>query len=147
MKIWMSLLILLGLSLTCIAQNGKARRSDGTECTAFPCVVATVSLTDQASPTGPIALVTPTTGGLYQLIYYLESERVKGSVWGVTFAWTDDLKTNSSGLFQVAAGNASTYTYNMRGVAGQPITYAISRGQGNPGGNTYNIFISVVQIQ
>jgi hypothetical protein len=130
-----------------IANAQSTGLKNDTQCAVLPCVVESVSLVDQSSPINTTALVNPLTSGLYRVTYYLESSAIKGSVWGVSFNWTDDVKPHSSGNYVAYAGASSTYTFVMRAVAGQPITYAVTEGNGNPGGTTFDLFVTVEQLQ
>jgi len=147
MKKYFALLMMLGLCVSGFAQTAKARRADGTECAALPCVVASVSLLDQTAPFPQTALLTSTTGGLFRVTQYLESSHIKGSTWGVTFGWTDDLKTWSTGVFQAHAGSISAGTWVVRIIPGQSITYAVTQGNNNPPGTSYYLFVTVEQLQ
>lgn len=148
MKKFMLGMVLFGFSVSGFAQNGKVKRSDGTECTSFPCLVATVSLTDQISPIPQTVLFTSPTGGLFRVTEYLESSRVQGSTWGLTLNWTDDLKTWSTGVFTTHAGSIGSGTWIMRAVTGKPITYSVSTGQQLPPPEaSFNLFITVEELQ
>jgi hypothetical protein len=108
--------------------------------------VATVSLTDQTSAESKIPLITAATDGLYRVTFYLESSRVKGSVWGVSFNWTDDLKTWNTPNFEALGGTVYASSLNFRVLAGQPIAYTVTKGNSQTG-TSYSLFVTVEQLQ
>lgn len=151
MKICLSLLILLGLSATCIAQNGKARRSDGTECTAFPCVVATLTLIDQSQNLPSTPIFTPTSTGVFRINAYMSTSTgsVKRAVWTLYLGSTGD---NGSHRYGTGSGpgadNAYNATFVTQDIGGQPLLYQTKLGGGGgSGGMTYNLYITVEQLQ
>ena len=128
-----------------IAQTEKARGVD-TQCTAFPCVVASIALTGQTDSSAHVPLITPAADGLFQLSYYFEVFGVPGSRWSVGFDWMDDQQHRDTGLELVIAGSYSANVFIIRQVAGKPITYSAVTGSLNRPGN-YNLFVTVVQLQ
>jgi hypothetical protein len=148
MKHCLVVVLLLVLSAPGFAQTAKAKKADGTECAALPCVVASVSLTNQTEPITPTTLFAPATSGLFHVTYYLESSHVNGSVWYISFKWTDDLKTRGTGSFGANPGGISgqSLSWNFRCVAGQPIQYSVT-GQDNSGGQSFDLFVTVEQLQ
>ena len=137
MKYCLAVLILLGLSVSGFAQL---------QCTAFPCTIASVSLTDQTVPVSATPLVTPTTSGLFRVTFYFESSAIQGSVWGLSFKYTDDLATRSTAVWQAHPGQWANFAYVFRDVAGQPITYTVAQLKSGAGAN-YDLFITVEQLQ
>jgi len=146
MKKYFALLMMLGLCVSGFAQTTKARRADGTECASLPCVVASISLTDQTSPVSQVPLIVPGADGLYRVTFYLESSHVKGSVWGISFNWTDDLRNWTTENYFALAGTEYSWMLNLRALAGEPISYTITR-KNNPPGATYSLFVTVEQLQ
>lgn len=135
------------LCATGLAQNGAARRNGAPICGSLPCIVASVSLTDQTAPIPPTTLVTPAANGLFRVTYYLESSRVQGSVWGVSFNWRDEMKTRTTGTLQAQAGTITAGTIAVRSITGHAITYTASAGGTPPPDASYNLFITVEQVQ
>lgn len=147
MKHRLVVMILFGLCLSGFAQNGTAKRSDGSTCVALPCIVASISALDQATPVNPTALIAPEASGLFRVTVYMESSPVQGSHWGLSFGYTDDLKTRSTAISQVHPAQVASFTDIFRNVAGQPITYAVKGPNSPPPGATYDLFITVEQLQ
>lgn len=146
MKHCLVALFLLGLSVCSLAQTGHAR-NEGSQCAAFPCVVASVSLTDQTTSVSHVPIFTPTATGLYRITYYEASSPILGSSWAFEWDWTDDFKTRNYGPFTLSRGsyfNASVPA--ARVLAGQPITYTITAGS-HAEGTSYNLFATVEQLQ
>ena len=144
MKNFVFAVFLLALTTVGFAQDAR-RSADGT-CVVFPCVVATLSVTNQTVPVSETALFTPTTSGLFRVTFYMESSPVRGSDWGLQFKYTDDLKTRSEPVWQATPGNLASFNYVFRVVAGQPITYAVTQVKIGEGAY-YDLFITVEQLQ
>lgn len=147
MKHCLVVMIVFGLCVSGLAQAGKARRSDGTECAALPCVVASVALLDQTTPVNSTPLVTPAAGGLFRVTVYMESSPTLGSHWGLSFGYTDDLNTRNTAVFQIHPAQVSAFTEILRDVAGQPITYSVKAPSNPPPGASYDLFVTVEQLQ
>ena len=146
MKYRLLAMILLTSAVSGVAQTA-ARQNASPPCAAFPCVVASISLANQTTAVSQTPIITATADGLFRVTYYLESSHIQGSTWGVAFSWTDDLKTESTGIFEAHAGSISAGTWISRVIAGQPITYAVTAGIRNPPGASYSLFITVEQLQ
>jgi hypothetical protein len=138
MKRYLVALFLFGLSVSGFAHA---------QCAAFPCVVGSVALLDQTAAVSQVPLFTPHTSGLFRVSGYLESAAVKGSIWAPSFSWVDDLKIRHIPFPVVTPGSYTNFASSLpvRGVAGQPITYTVMKGQNNPG--SYSLFITVEQLQ
>jgi hypothetical protein len=146
MKRYLVVIFLLGLSVSGFVRATKAG-GQASQCTAFPCVVASVSLTDQTASVSQVPIFTPTTTGLYRVSYYEESSRIQGSVWKFRWNWTDDSITRSSGTLELDPGAYSNFGLPAMWVlAGQPITYSVTAGH-NAAGTTYNLLATVEQLQ
>jgi hypothetical protein len=144
-KLTFAVLVLLwGSCLT--AQDLKPRSNEPSQCAALPCIVASIALTDQTTPASQIAVVTPTTSGVFRVTAYIESSALDGSQWGLQFKYTDDLRGRSEGLYQIHPGDSVSLVYSIRDVAGQPITYTVSELKNWTGGS-YDLFVAVEQIQ
>jgi len=89
---------------------------------------------------------TPTTDGLFRVTFYMESIPLTGTLWDLSFKYTDDLKARNTPVWQVHGGQIADFTYIFREVAGQPITYTVAGGN-NPPGASYDLFITVEQLQ
>jgi hypothetical protein len=137
-------IFLLALTTAGFAQEAR-RASDGT-CVVFPCVVATLSVTNQTAAVSETALFTPTTSGLFRVTYYMESSPILASVWGLQFKYADDLKVRSEPVVRVNPGQSPSFSLMFRDVAGQPITYAVTQIKSSPDAY-YDLFITVEQLQ
>jgi hypothetical protein len=150
MKRYLVLLFLFGLSVSGLAQTAKTR-SETTQCAAFPCVVASVQLTNQSQQALQVPIYTPPADGLFRISAYEETQEingVSGGFWRFTFGWTDPL------LHRTIQGDVYNDSWsvlwapiNIRAVAGQPIAYSVKPGGGNPGVTTWNLYITVEQLQ
>ena len=144
MKNFVLAVFLLALTTVGFAQDAR-RSADGT-CAVFPCVVATLSVTNQTVPVSETALFTPTTSGLFRVTVYMESSAIQGSVWSLQFKNTDDLKKRSGSIVQVAPGQLLSGVSVYRDVAGQPITYTVAQVKVGEGA-FYDLFVTVEQLQ
>jgi len=145
MKHLVALAILLGLSSVGFAQTANARGN--TTCAALPCVVASVSLTNQTTTVTLATLFTPAADGLYRISVYMSTSPTKGSTWAYALLWTDDNKARNSGRQQLSPGAFSSFNAPVRSLAGQSMSYSISAGQSIPPGASYNVFITVEQLE
>lgn len=138
-------LSLIVLNAVAFAQAPKAKGED-TGCAAFPCVVASVSLTDQTAPLSNVVLVTPTSDALYRMTYYFEATS-NHSYWHLRFGWTDDIKARnyptSAALNIVHISSYTSVVVVARQMAGQPLTYSTEQIQAG----SYSLFITVEQVQ
>jgi len=151
MKKYFALLMMLGLCVSGFAQTPKARRADGTECAALPCVVASVSLMDQNQPIPATPAFTPITDGVFRVSAYIttSSGSNKRAEW-VTFAgWTDAHGAKQLGLVSATQNSSMGQGLVVQGVGGQPLLYQSkpAGGGGGVGGMTYDLFITVEQLQ
>lgn len=144
MKHFLLLAFFIVTSLFAFAQNAK---TNGTvTCAAFPCVVATLSLSHQNAVFTQEPIYTPAASGLFRISYYEVVSPINGVGWNFTWSWTDDIKTRSFGPFLLTQGNY--FNAGLPGiwvVAGQPITYTVTKG-GNGTGN-YDLFATIEQLQ
>ena len=131
MKRSLVVLFVLALSLTGFAQA---------ECAAFPCVVASVALTDQTTP-AEVPIFTPTESGLFRISFYF----IQGARWILGFDWTDGHRLQSFKWYQGPVNQPIGTSLVVRGVAGRPLSYRVRKSQDNQG--TYDLFITVEQLQ
>ena len=139
MKRYLVALFLFGLSVSGFAQ---------TQCTAFPCVVATVSLTNQSQNILKTPIFTPTTSGVFRINTYVTASHgnSNNAEWFVYLGWTDDLGAKSWTLNAYEnTSNAPNTTFAVEDIAGQPIFYRTKSVRG--AGVTYSLFITVEQLQ
>ena len=141
---YLAILILFGVSTSGFAQTGKIK-TDGTQCATLPCVVASLSLTDQTQSVSNVPILTSSVSGLFRVSFYMDSSRIRGSIWHLVFNWTDDLRPRQTGSYIVNAGNEAFSQFPVRGVAGQPITYTVNEQTNIQA--TYDLFIAVEQVQ
>jgi hypothetical protein len=143
MKRYLVALFLFGLSVSGFAQ---------TQCAAFPCVVATVSLTNQSQNIPKTPIFTPTTSGVFRINAYMSTSpgTVKRAVWGFYLGSTGD---NGARQYATGSGPSSDNGYNAtfvtQDVGGQPLFYQtkLTAGGNGNGGMTYNLYITVEQLQ
>ena len=123
------------------------------QCSSFPCVVATTSVTKQTHGIERTTVFTPTTDGMFRITAYLTVTKAvpnDGSAgeWFVSFRWNDGLRENAwitgTGSAGTNAGNASTIVAHS--IAGVPIEYRTSI-LGLIDGMKYDLFIVVEQLQ
>lgn len=132
------LLIVLLIVLVSVAAFGQS-----------PVIVAQVSVLNQNSRIPPTILVTPVTSGIYRISVYMVASKISTSHWSLGLSWTDEVQDQNTPHFwvQVPANVFSTYSHAtqiVRAVAGKPINYSVA---GNARGVTYNLFITVEQLE
>jgi hypothetical protein len=140
MKRSLLVLFVLALSLRGFAQA---------QCAAFPCVVASVSLFDQTQSISNVPLYTPATNGIFRLSFYITSTPARNDTfsWGIGFGWTDSLKKRQNPLSSTRTGFYGMQpVLIVQDIAGQPLTYNL-HADGNVEPSTYNLFITVEQLQ
>lgn len=149
MKHCLVVIIALGLCVSGLAQTGRAVRGDGAQCTALPCVVASVSLTNQSQKALQIPLFTPSSDGLYRVSAYMRTSTGTNqrASWQLTLGWTDELGTNVSGS-SIGPDSFLPITLVVRDIGGQPLAYSVKPHGGGQGvGMTYDLFVTVEQVQ
>jgi hypothetical protein len=139
MKRYLVALFLFGLSVSGFAQ---------TQCAAFPCVVATVSLTNQSQAIPNTPIFTPTASGVFRISAYLSTSAGNHSaLWQLFVGWTDDNGARKASTAAPPSGsNANIATFVAQDVAGVPLSYQ-TKPIGNVSGMTYNFSIVVEQLQ
>ena len=140
MKHYLGLLILVGLSVSAFAQT----------CAVFPCVVASVSLTDQIQGIRGTPIFTPPASGIFRISAYLSVSKSDNgnALWAIYVRWTDDnLARFSSYNIGQGTSNAFNATWVVQSVGGQPLLYKIVPSGGAGGKVPYNLFIVVEQLQ
>jgi hypothetical protein len=129
---------LIGLSIGSSAQT----------CTTFPCVVASVSLTDQINGIGATPLYTPPVSGIFRISAYLSVRRVDtkpNAVWNIDVLWRDDQEARqASYTISNAFSSAQSSTWVVQAVGGVPLLFKTRSMNGRVG---YNLFIVVEQLQ
>lgn len=133
-------LLVIGFSASAFAQ-----------CAAFPCVVATVSLTNQSQTIPATPMFTPSATGLYRLTSYMTtSTGTTDAYWTIEVGWTDNRGFKKGYLGGASQNAASIYPpFLVQATAGQPLLYQIllhGGGKGS-GGMTYDLYITVEQLQ
>ncbi len=137
------------LTLICVmafcTSGFAADNKQNAPCVSFPCIVASISLTNQTMPVSQVPIYTPATDGLFRIVYYEEVSQAGLGTWVFTWSWTDDLKTESQDMIQLSQGTYANYgVTGIRAVAGHPITYTVTRRFGS---SSYNLFATVEQLQ
>lgn len=132
--------LLIALTASAVGQEAKNAASP---CASFPCVVASVSLTNQTMSVSRVPIYTPTASGVFRITYYFEADAQGiGGSWILTFGWTDDLKPQTIPPVGVQPGTYFSYVLPVRDLGGHPITYSV---MGNTG--SYSLFAIVEQVQ
>lgn len=137
--------LLLSIVLVVFCVNGFAQqtKSQPGSCPSFPCVVASISLTNQSMSVSQVPIYTPTTSGVFRITYYFEAEAQGiGGPWILTWSWRDDLRPQTSPPVSVQAGQFFNWVLPLRDLGGHPITYSIT---GNTG--SYSLYAIVEQLQ
>jgi hypothetical protein len=150
MKLYlMVILFLFGLSISGFAQKTKNTTSS---CTAFPCVVATISVVNQSTNVTQAPIYTPTEDGTFRINAYMSTspDDNVSAYWKVVFAWTDELGLKFGGILTPHQNAYYPMTIVVNDVAGQPLAYSVRPHSGNGGGGshmTYDLTIVVEQLR
>jgi hypothetical protein len=141
MKRYLVALFLFGLSVSGFAHA---------QCAAFPCVVATVSLTNQSHTIPNTPIFTPPASGIFRINAYLSVAKSHNTLanWDLLLTWTDDngvMKATTQAWQHIP--NAANATFVVQDVGGQPLFYKTRSEDGASHGLTYNLFIVVEQLQ
>jgi hypothetical protein len=137
MKRYLSLVFLFGLSLSASAQT----------CTTFPCVVASVSLTNQSQRIAPTPIFTPPASGVFRVSAYMSaSTGPKNAEWELFVSWTDDLGLKFS-VLDARENGFNDLSLVVQAVGGQPLLYQTGHTRGGLREMTYNLFITVEQLE
>jgi hypothetical protein len=151
MKHYLVAMAVFVLCISGMAQTRKAIRSDGTECPTLPCVIASVTLTDQSTAALRVPIFTPTSDGIFRISSYMTTSdgTVKRAYWELSLGWTDNLATRSALALDVFPNGVAGATQLQSTVAGQPLTYTVKPhgGGGGVGGMTYNLRLILEQLQ
>jgi hypothetical protein len=142
MKRYLVALFLFGLSVSGFAHA---------QCTTFPCVVATVTLTNQSQAIPATPFFTPTQDGVFRMNVYLSTSAStnKNAYCWVFAGWTDENGLRKWGENPNQNSSTAGYdsTFVVRDLGGQPLFYQTAPHQGAGTGMTYNLFIVVEQLQ
>ncbi len=139
--------LLLGTFLIalCASGFGQEAKNESSPCASFPCIVASVSLINQTESVYQVPIYTPPTSGLFRVVYYEESSGSGIGFWNFTWNWTDDLKTETFGPYELYPGDYfNDGIWGMRVLAGTPITYTVTRVVGT---GSYSLYATVEQLQ
>jgi hypothetical protein len=129
---------------------------------AFPRVVGSVRLTNLTQPIGNARILNAPRTGLYRVSGYtaMTTTGNPASGWTLYLDWTDEAGAENSTLGLLAADQVPPNDYaNFQGgtgylpppvpieaIAGTPLTYSVV-GPADGSGGTYELFISVEQLQ
>ena len=105
MKHYLVALFLFGLSVSGFAKA---------QCAAFPCVVATVTLTNQSHSILNTPIFTPTASGIFRISAYLSTSagNNQSALWLLFVGWTDDNGARKVGTGAPPSGsNAAIATF------------------------------------
>jgi hypothetical protein len=139
------LLLSAFLIICCASGFAQLANNQNAPCSSFPCIVASISLTNQTVPVSQVPIYTPTTDGLFRVVYYEEASNIGFGVWVFTWRWTDDLQTEAQDMIQLTSGRYANYgVTGIRALAGHPITYTVTH---RFGGGSWNLFATVEQLQ
>jgi len=133
-------LLVIGFSASAFAQ-----------CAAFPCVVASLALTNQSQAIPATAIFTPTANGVFRISSYISTSTGtnKNATWEAFEGWTDEIGPRQGGFVFASPNIASSSTWVARVIAGQPVLYQtkLYHTAGGSGGMTYNLNVVVEQLQ
>lgn len=119
------------------------------QCAAFPCVVATTSLTNQKHGIAPTVLYTPSTDGIFRLNAYLSASNSNAGlgIWELALIWRDRMGEKHTLLGAPPTFQAQG-TFPMHAVAGQPLEFrTFATGNRSLAARSYDVFIVVEQLQ
>lgn len=130
------LLASVALSLAASAQT----------CSTFPCVVASVTLTDQNQAIRGTPIFTPTSDGIFRISIYISTSNGHdpSGKYEIFWDWTD-LNGPKEQSLTVFRQQGQSYTSIVRDIANVPIRYRVKAHY--PDGMTYNLNIVVEQLQ
>jgi hypothetical protein len=122
------------------------------QCATYPCVVSATTLTKQTHAIPLTTLYTPVVEGTFRITAYLTTGKPTSTgpeEWEGHFLWNDGLRTGHWGLATAtnpgtSAGNA---TIIVHAIADQPIEYRTDLVDGTIGGQRYDLYIVVEQLQ
>jgi hypothetical protein len=123
---------------------------------AFPVVVAKAKRTNVTVPIAKTTLFTPAVDGTFRISVYMVTTVGNGNpntAWQSTLAWSDDAGNWSDTAFvavftakpQNSCCTLSNVTIEAK--AGTPISYSVHSVGGETSGTTYEIFVTVEQLQ
>jgi hypothetical protein len=74
---------------------------------------------------------------------------IKRASWEALVGWTDNHGFKETFLGDAGSNQESNYSYTVQAVGGQPLLYQMKPvgGGGGVGGMTYDLFITVEQLQ
>lgn len=140
-------LALLVLNVSVVAQGPRS----ATICSAFPCIVASVSLSNQGQGIPATAIFTPSGSGVFRISSSLSTTTGtnQNATWEAFEGWTDDIGPRQGGFIYASPNINTSSTWLAQVVAGQPILYQtkLYRTLGGSGGMTYNLHIIVEQLE
>jgi hypothetical protein len=121
------------------------------QCSAFPCVVATVTLTDQSKKIPVTSIYTPPTSGVFRVNAYMSATTGNngGEYWQLTLQWADEIGSQQgyTAAF-TGSNNAATAAFVVRDLGGSSISYATTfNHQGGTEPLKYNVFIVIEQLE
>ena len=125
---------------------GQGVKNQNSSCPSFPCIVASVSLTNQTGAFSDVTIYTPPADGFFRVAYYELVAPGPGEGWSFTWKWTDDFQEEIFGPFQLRPGNY--FNAGIQGMhvrAGHAITYSVSPSNGV--GEVYSLYATVEQLQ
>ena len=137
--------LLLGTFLIALSARGfgQEAKNQNSPCASLPCIVASVSLINQTESVYQAPIYTPPTTGLFRISYYEINGQHGFGVWTLTWNWTDDLKDQAFGPFELQPGEYfNDGVPGMRVLGGHPITYTVTGS-----GGSYDVFAIVEQLQ
>jgi hypothetical protein len=131
------LALLIGSSIGTSAQT----------CATFPCVVASVSLTDQVNGITATPIFTPPARGVFRISAYLsvaKADQKPNALWNLEFLWTDDQRARQTS-YNIGAGisNSQNAIWVVQSVGGVPLLFKTRSMDGRV---PYNLFIVVEQL-
>ncbi len=132
-------LLVIGFSIGAFAQ-----------CATFPCVVASATLTNQTAAIPSTPIFTPTSDGIFRVSAYLSASAStsKSAYTYVLVGWTDENGPRKTGSQAYQNNSNAEFTnFTLRDLAGQPLLYQTLYVPSKGTGMTYNLYITVEQLQ
>ena len=138
--------------LLIIAALGAMSMCAFAQCATYPCVVSTTTLIKQTHAITPTTLYTPAVEGTFRINAYLTTSKptdIHAGQWEVHFLWNDGLRASHWAVSTAGkpGTSAGVGTVIVHAVADQPIEYRSDVIQGIPGGQHYDLYIVVEQLQ
>jgi len=117
-----------------------------------PVIVAQLTLLNQNNQIPPTVLLTPATHGIYRVSAYMTELATKFTVgtYNLVLNWSDEAggpEQSPPSWVELPANRYSSGTLIVRSVAGKSIQYYVNGSNGTKTNFSYNLFITVEQLE